>query len=266
LAIQVGTAATVAKQTAAGMHKFYGLAKRQAWDVRDLSWGKISPIPEGNGSEIKRERRRAVWRSVLTQQLQADELAAQVSTDLLATASDVEAKLYYSTMAQDEARHFESWLKLADASGGTCEPDPYLAELGKFVLSVDTVEEKVWLLQVAFEGLVIPRFHQIAAAAPDTILAEICNKLAIDDGIHHGAGVYYEKLLLSRATPKARRDIEKASLAMWPMYIQHLQWRPRERAWASDTMHSRDTEMIRGHRETVYKLANELNLNLDLTY
>ena len=200
--------------TAEGMKRFYGLAKRQAWDIRHLSWGEIPGVPEGRGSEEKRGRRLAMWRSVVTQQLQADLIAAQLSVQLLADASDPEAKLYYSTMAQDEARHFEAWLQLSDAVGGTCEPDPFLEKLSRLAMEVDTIEEKIWLLQVAYEGLVIPRFHQIANAAPGTVLAEICTRLAIDDGIHHGAGVCYEKLLLTRATQKTKRMVEKITVSM----------------------------------------------------
>lgn len=246
------------------MQRYYGLAKHQAWDVKELSWGKIAPVPEGHGSDAKRERRQAMWRSVVTQQLQADELAAQVSLQLLLATTDYEARLYYSTMAQDEARHYEAWMRLAKESGGTCEPDPFLDQLGKLTLSVTTLEEQVWLLQVAFEGLIIPRFHQIASAAPGTILAEICNKLSVDDGIHHGAGVTYERLLLSRASKATKRNIVKVSKQMWPLFVEHLHWRPRERAWATALMHDRDTEMVRSHRDSILKLASDFNLDLDI--
>ena len=63
----------------AGVLRFYELAKRQEWQVRDLPWGEIPPIPEARAgvSPEKKERRQAVWRSVITQQLQADELAPE---------------------------------------------------------------------------------------------------------------------------------------------------------------------------------------------
>ena len=254
----------IAAEAAEGLNRFYGLAKHQSWDVKDLSWGKIAPVPEGRGSDEKRERRQAMWRSVVTQQLQADELATQVAPLLLMTTTDFEARLYYATMAIDEARHYEAWMRLAQISGGTCEPDPFLDRLGQLTMNADSIEEKVWLLQVAFEGLIIPRFHQIAAAAPGTILAEICNKLAIDDGIHHGAGVCYERLLLSRATPKTRRDIVRISQEMWPLFVQHVMWRPRDREWASSLMHTRDVEMLKDHRTTILTFGADFDLDLEL--
>jgi len=58
----------------------------------------------------------------------------------------------YTTMTQDEARHLEAWLRLSNEVGGVCEPDPYLEKLGELTMNVDTIEEKIWLFQVAFEG------------------------------------------------------------------------------------------------------------------
>lgn len=258
--------AATAKVTAEGMQRYYQLAKRQAWDVRQLSWGQIAPVPEGIGSAEKRARRHSMWRSVVTQQLQADLIAVQLSVQLLCAAPDEEARLYYTTMTADEARHTEAWLKLAHDVGGTCEPDPFLEKLGQLTMNVDTIEEKVFLFQVAFEGLVIPRFHQISSAAPNTILAEICNKLSIDDGIHHGSGVVYEKLLLERANGKTKRAIERAAREMWPLFMQHLLWRPRERAWATSTMRSRDLQLVESQRQEVIKIGRDFDMDIDLSY
>src|SRR5450755_4350741 len=112
------------------MQRFYILAKRQAWKVEQLSWGQIPPVPEGKGSGEKRARRMAIWRSVVTQQLQADTLASLLSSQLLAAAPDLPGRLYYTTMVQDEGRHAEAWLRLTGEVGGVSEPDPYLEKLG----------------------------------------------------------------------------------------------------------------------------------------
>ena len=122
------------------------------------------------------------------QQLQADVLACEMAAQLLNAAPDPEAKLYYTTMVQDESRHTEAWLKLIGQIGGEGERDPHLDKLGHMFLEADTLEEKVFLMQVFFERLIIPRFRLIARSSRGTILEDICNRLAIDDGIHHGAG------------------------------------------------------------------------------
>src|SRR5207248_6947486 len=110
----------------AGVRRVYEPAKRQGWQARDLPWGELPPIPEGRGSAQRQARRKDMWRSVLTQQLQADMLACEMSSQLLNIAPDREARLYYSTMVQDESRHTEAWLTLITEVGGTAERDPHL--------------------------------------------------------------------------------------------------------------------------------------------
>src|SRR6058998_3366704 len=154
----------------AGVLRYYELAKRAEWQVRDLPWGELAPIPEYQGSDQKLARRRDLWRSVITQQLQADELAVEMATQLFAIAPDHEAKLYYTTMVQDESRHTEAWLKLIEEAGGMAERDPYLDELAHMTLEADTLEEKVFQMQVFYERLIISSFRLIARASRGTVL------------------------------------------------------------------------------------------------
>ena len=147
-------------------------------------------------------RRQDVWRSVITQQLQADSLAVEMAAQLLELARHHEAKLYYSTMAADEARHVEAWLRLIEAAGGPTERDPHLDKLAQIFLGLDVLEEKVFLMQVFFERMIIPRFRLIARSR-GTVLEDLCNRLTIDDGIHHGSGMAYEKVRC--AMPPRRR-------------------------------------------------------------
>ena len=91
---QVTEDATGDREAYAGVVRFYELAKKQEWQVRDLPWGDVPPIPASTkGTPEKRARRLDVWRSVVTQQLQADELACEMSSQLLNIAPDPEAKL-----------------------------------------------------------------------------------------------------------------------------------------------------------------------------
>src|SRR5207248_246169 len=154
------------REAFSGVVRFYELAKRQEWQVKDLPWGELPPIPEGTkGTPERQARRKDMWRSVLTQQLQADMLACDMASQLLNIAPDHEAKLYYSTMVQDESRHTEAWLKLVAEAGGTAERDPHLDNLAHMTLEADTLEEKVFLMQVFYERLIISRFRLIASSA-----------------------------------------------------------------------------------------------------
>jgi 1,2-phenylacetyl-CoA epoxidase catalytic subunit len=181
---------------------------------------------------------------------------------LLGAAPHVEAKLYYSTMVQDEARHTEAWLKLAEEAGGEAERDPYLDELAAMFLALDTLEEKVFLMQVFFERLIIPRFRMIARATRGTVLEDLCNKLTIDDGIHHRAGMAYERVLLQDASGKTKSQLIAVANQMMPIFVQHALWRPKARAFIGALMQKRDVEMLRRDLEEGVRLASSLGIDV----
>jgi 1,2-phenylacetyl-CoA epoxidase catalytic subunit len=250
------------REAFSGVLRFYELAKRQEWQVRDLPWGELPPIPEGKGSPERRARRNDMWRSVLTQQLQADMLACDMSSQLLNIAPDPEAKLYYSTMVQDESRHTEAWLKLVGEVGGTAERDPHLDTLAHMTLEADTLEEKVFLMQVFYERLIISRFRLIARSSRGTVLEDLCNRLATDDGIHHGAGMAYERVLLENASKSTKQKLVEAANRLLPIFAAHALWRPKERAFIGTAMRSRDVQRLREDLEQGIRLAESLGLDV----
>ena len=232
--------------------------------MRDLPWGEIPPIPEtrAGASRERKERRRAVWRSVITQQLQADEFAVEMAAQLLNMAPHREAKLYYSTMAQDEARHVEAWLKLANEAGGVAERDPHLDELAKMTLNAETLEEKVFQMQVFFERLIIPRFRLIARTSRGTVLEDLCNRLTIDDGIHHSSGVAYERVLLEGASKQTKDRLVKAANRLLPTFVDHALWRPKERAWIGTVMRETDIRRLQEDIRDGIRMASSLGLDV----
>ena len=244
------------------VYRYYTLAKRAEWQVRDLPWNDSPPIPEAKGSAQKQARRRDIWRSVITQQLQADQLAVEMATQLFALAPHHEAKLYYTTLVQDEARHTEAWLKLIAMVGGTAERDPYLDQLAKMTLDADTLEEKVFQMQVFFERLIIPKFRIIARSSRGTVLEDICNRVAVDDGIHHGSGMAYERVLLENASKKTTDKLVKAANRLLPVFVQHELWRPRERAWMGSAMRTADVTRLRREIENGVRMAQSLGLDV----
>ena len=246
----------------AGVLRFYTLAKHQEWLVRDVPWGQIPPIPEGKGSTQRQSRRRDVWRSVVMQQLQADVLACEMAAQLLNAAPDPEARLYYSTMVQDEARHTEAWLKLIGQIGGEGERDPHLDRLGHMFLAADTLEEKVFLMQVFFERLIIPRFRLIARSSRGTVLEDLCNRLAVDDGIHHGAGMAYERVLLEGAPKQVKDALIDAANRMLPEFAAHALWRPKAREMIGHLMEARDRERLKQELSHGVRLAQSLGLDV----
>src|SRR5947207_3860951 len=253
---------TEGREAFTGVLRFYDLAKRQEWQVKDLPWGELPPIPEGKGSPQREARRRDMWRSVLTQQLQADMLACEMASELLNIAAEPEAKLYYSTMVQDESRHTEAWLKLIEEAGGTAERDPYLDELAHMTLEADSVEEKVFQMQVFYERLIISRFRLIARASRGTILEDLCNRLTTDDGIQHGAGMAYERVLLQGASKKTKQTLVDAANRLLPTFVDHALWRPKARAFIGRAMQARDLERLKEDLEIGVRLAQSLGLDV----
>ncbi|HZM19009.1 MAG TPA: ferritin-like domain-containing protein [Gaiellaceae bacterium] len=249
------------------VYRYYELAKKQEWQVRDMPWGDLPPIPETTGSKERVEKRRGIWRSVITQQLQADSLAVEMAAQLLEMARHHDAKLYYSTMAQDEARHVEAWLKLVGEAGGPTERDPYLDKLAHIFLGLDSLEEKVFLMQVFFERMIIPRFRLIARSAPGTVLADLCRRLTIDDGIHHSSGMAYERVLLRTASKQTKERMIKGAEKMLPIFVDHVLWRPKERDFITSAMRTRDIQRVKEEVEEGVKIASSLGLDVrDIEY
>jgi len=245
-----------------GVLRYYELAKRAEWQVRDLPWNDQPPIPEYKGNPQKLARRRDMWRSVVTQQLQADELAVEMATQLFRMAPDPEAKLYYTTMVQDESRHTEAWLRLVEAAGGRGEPDPYLNQLAQMQIEADTLEEKVVNMQVFYERLIIPRFRLIARSSRGTVLEDLCNRLTVDDGIHHGSGMAYARVLIENAPEKTKKKIVESSNKMLPIFAQHALWRPKARELVGALMRDTDARRLREDLETGVRLATSLGLDV----
>ena len=249
------------------VYRYYELAKKQEWQVRDMPWRDLPPIPETTGSKERVEKRRGIWRSVVTQQLQADSLAVEMAAQLLEMARHHDAKLYYSTMAQDEARHVEAWLKLVGEAGGPTERDPYLDKLATIFLGLDSLEEKVFLMQVFFERMIIPRFRLIARSAPGTVLADLCRRLTIDDGIHHSSGMAYERVLLRTASKQTKEQMIKGAERMLPIFVDHVLWRPKERDFITSAMRTRDIQRVKEEVEEGVKIASSLGLDVrDIEY
>jgi hypothetical protein len=165
-------------------------------------------------------------------------------------------------MVQDEARHTEAWLKLIDEAGGRGERDPYLDQLVELTLNAETLEEKVFQIQVFFERLIIPRFRMIARNSRGTVLEDLCNRLTIDDGIHHRSGVAYERILLSNADKKTQRKLVEAGNRLIPIFIQHALWRPKAREVIGRLMYDTDVRMLRQDIEHGVRLAKSFGLDV----
>ena len=129
-------------------------------------------------------------------------------------------------------------------------------------LEADSLEEKVFLMQVFFERLIIPRFRLIARSSRGTILEDLCNRLAIDDGIHHGAGMAYERVLLAEAPKSVKDTLIAAANRMLPEFAAHALWRPKAREMIGHLMEARDRERLKTELNHGVRLAKSLGLDV----
>lgn len=273
-AIEQSPGGVITARDMSEIERFYQRAKETEWQLEDLPWGhaQIPPIPEPSSglSPQRQAERRGIWRSVVGQQLQADLGAIAMGTQLLQAAPDIEARQYYSTLVQDEVRHTIAWEKLTAEIGPASEEDPYLSELIRMVLEADELEQKVFMMQVFFERAIIRDFQEIIEASDaaskgrheTTVLAELCKKLKVDDGIHHGSGMAYEKVLLSEGSKTKNQKIAAVAELAFPVFAKHKFWRPPERRRFGDIMIAHDVSRIRYEADRGIKDARKLGIEL----
>ena len=118
------------------------------------------------------------------------------------------------------------------------------------------------MMQVFYERLIISRFRLIARSSRGTVLEDLCNRLTTDDGIHHGAGMAYERVLLQDASERTKRRLVKAAKRLLPIFVEHALWRPRERAFIGSAMRERDVQRLREDLEQGVRLAESLGLDV----
>jgi hypothetical protein len=124
-------------------------------------------------------------------------------------------------------------------------------------------------MQVFYERLIIPRFKLIARSSRGTLLEDLCNRLAIDDGIHHGAGMAYERVLLEHADRRINDKLVAAANRLLPVFAQHSMWRPKAREFVGRMMYETDVRRLREDLERGVRLAASLGIDvsdIDLSF
>jgi hypothetical protein len=183
-------------------------------------------------------------------------------SQLLNIAPDHEAKLYYSTMVQDESRTPEAWLKLVGEAGGTAERDPHLDNLAHMTLEADTLEEKVFLMQVFYERLIISRFRLIARSSRGTCSRTSATGSPRTTAFTTAPAWRTSGSCFQEADKKTNKKLVEAANRLLPEFAAHALWRPKERAWIGRAMESRDVERLKEDLEIGVRLAESLGLDV----
>jgi hypothetical protein len=102
----------------------------------------------------------------------------------------------------------------------------------------------------------------IARASRGTVLEDLCNRLTVDDGIHHRSGVAYERVLLANADRKIKGKLIDAGNRLLPIFVQHALWRPKAREVIGRLMYETDIRMLRQDIEHGVRLARSMGLDV----
>jgi hypothetical protein len=94
------------------------------------------------------------------------------------------------------------------------------------------------------------------------VLEDLCNRLTVDDGIHHSSGVAYERILLRRADERTKRQLIEGANRMLPVFVQHALWRPKAREVIGRMMYDTDVRMLREDIEAGVRLAKSFGLDV----
>ena len=95
------------------------------------------------------------------------------------------------------------------------------------------------------------------------MLENLCIRLAIDDGIHHGAGVAYERVLLRTASKKTKGKLVKAANDAAPDLRRARALAPAASAPGSaSAMRSADIARLRSEVDHGVRLARSLGVDV----
>ncbi|MGH3045641.1 MAG: hypothetical protein ACRDNC_01350, partial [Gaiellaceae bacterium] len=71
-----------------------------------------------------------------------------------------------------------------------------------------------------------------------------------------------ERVLLESASKKTKQKLVRGANQMLPIFVEHVLWRPPERAWIGSLMVNRDRERVRAEIEEGIRLASSLGLDV----
>ena len=69
-------------------------------------------------------------------------------------------------------------------------------------------------------------------------------------------------MLLDRAPPRMRRKLARGLNWILPVVVQHMLWRPSERAWVGSAMRTRDHRRARAEIEEGLRIAASLGVDV----
>jgi hypothetical protein len=186
-------------------------------------WKKLDPkkdVPE---------LRQHLTSYILSNFLHGEQGALLATSQLVACAPSIDAKMYAAAQVFDEARHVEVYERyLREKVEMTYPVSPYLRELLDVILTDSRWDMKYLGMQILVEGVALGAFGMIHETAREPLIKEITKMIMQDEARHVAFGVLSLKDVFGELSASELRDREEfvlsASRLLWDRFLAQEVW------------------------------------------
>jgi len=184
------------------IHSLYELAKNKVWKTSEAPWETLVDrrLPPSrlqfeplagfapfDALSASRKTSCCWYRHALeiSDILHGEQGALLVSSQLVSSMPDIEAKLFASSQVSDEAQHVEFFSRyLLESVGAVHPPSKSVADLIKFMVSDTRWDYKFIACQILLESLALARLQEIRRATLVPVLAYAIDFISADEARH----------------------------------------------------------------------------------
>lgn len=166
---------------------------------------------------------------VLSNFLHGEQGALLATSQIVATAPTIDAKMYAAAQVFDEARHVEAYERyLREKVELTYPASPHLREILDTILTDSRWDMKYLGMQILVEGVALGAFGMIHETAREPLIKEITKMIMQDEARHVAFGVLSLKDTYRDMKPSELRDREDfvltGSRLLWDRFLAQEVW------------------------------------------
>jgi hypothetical protein len=199
--------------------RLFERAQAAQWRAAELDFTRV----EGGAA--------GAWRRHLLSPIYyADQAALSTCGQLIAQVPSLAARGCLAQQAVDEARHVEVIGRYLAPLGGPERLGPHMKSLLQALLGTPHGEERLVGVHLVLEGYAMDACQAILATTGDELLRRIAERVARDEARHMELTTLLLRRLLAAATPKRRREVERALAGYAADLAASTRWRGGEGA------------------------------------
>ena len=199
-------------------------SEKTQWRVGDVDWardvgrgdyGRILEWQGANRSSLVRQlsakKQEQLARQFVafdfSQILHGEQVAMMLASQLVSCVDDLDAKIYASVQARDEARHVEAVRKLVGRVGPIYPIGPVLKQTFEQLINCRLWAKQVLGLQLFLEGRALLSFRQHLLFVDDPVFREVVRNIELDESQHVAFGVQYIARGLEEMSAEEREEL-----------------------------------------------------------